>query len=385
MRVLSKRIALTCVLLMVGSCATTKVEPLRADHVPDIATDEGGLWAQSEKFEKLVAHASERENDAALNAYLKELVCRIAADLCDDIRIYVFRISQPNAFMTPNGMLAIYSGMLLRLENEAQLVEVLGHEIGHYRNRHSLENFRKTKQVAAVFTPVMGVAGLAGGSGAALLVAVGAGARLAAYSRDQEREADDEGFKALQAMGYDTNAAWQIWAYLRDEEKYIDRGFLEPFFASHPSSTERLARLRERAALANVKPNASASNGYIAVVAPFVRAWLQDELALRQYARTEVLLTRLRNAATKPAEWDFALAELYRKRGAADDQTRAITKYLAAQQDPTAPVQSFRELGILYQKLGQKEKARMAFKQYLLKATAATDKAMVESYLNELK
>ena len=47
-----------------------------------------------------------------------------------------------NASMAPNGMMQVWSGLLLRVDNEAQLAAVLGHEIGHYLARHSVERLR---------------------------------------------------------------------------------------------------------------------------------------------------------------------------------------------------------------------------------------------------
>ena len=86
--------------------------------------------------------------------------------------------------MAPNGMLQIWSGLLLRVENEAQLAAVLGHEIGHYLQRHTLDHLRdaKSRCAFATFMAAFGVVGL-----------VGQMATLASaftFTRDQEREAD---------------------------------------------------------------------------------------------------------------------------------------------------------------------------------------------------
>ena len=57
---------------------------------------------------------------------------------------------QFNAMMAPNGMMLVWSGLLLRVENEAQLAAILGHELGHYLERHSVEQLRAAKDRAVL-------------------------------------------------------------------------------------------------------------------------------------------------------------------------------------------------------------------------------------------
>jgi len=50
-----------------------------------------------------------------------------------------------NAGMAPNGMMQIWSDLLMRVESEVQLAPVIEHEIGHYLQRHTVERLRDIK------------------------------------------------------------------------------------------------------------------------------------------------------------------------------------------------------------------------------------------------
>ena len=81
-------------------------------------------------------------HDLKLHAYVEDIACRLGASHCPDIRVHIVRTPWFNASMAPNGMMQVWSGLLLRADNEAQLAAVLGHEIGHYISRHSVERLR---------------------------------------------------------------------------------------------------------------------------------------------------------------------------------------------------------------------------------------------------
>ena len=76
--------------------------------------------------------------------------------------------------MAPNGVMMVWTGSLLRMRNEAQLALVLGHEFGHYRERHTLQQWRKLKRTRA-FLGTFGV------------LASGAGVGMAGHGRQHRR------------------------------------------------------------------------------------------------------------------------------------------------------------------------------------------------------
>jgi Zn-dependent protease with chaperone function len=105
---------------------------------PDPASDEGGLWAMIAHEEQRIRRSQLLMRDRELHDYLHTVACKLGGEHCPDIRIYPIRTPWFNASMAPNGMMQVWSGLLLRVDNEAQLAAILGHEMGHYVLHHVL-------------------------------------------------------------------------------------------------------------------------------------------------------------------------------------------------------------------------------------------------------
>ena len=111
-----------------------------------MASDEGGYgpsWTGRNRLRRSPFNL----RDPKLRSYVQDIACRLGAGHCPDIRVHLVRTPYFNASMAPNGMMQVWSGLLLRVDNEAQLAAVLGHEIGHYLARHSVERLRDVKDV----------------------------------------------------------------------------------------------------------------------------------------------------------------------------------------------------------------------------------------------
>jgi len=363
--------------LLLAACASApKVERLSPAAPPmDSASDEAGLIMQMDRYETDLAHSPAVVRDPALNRYLKMLTCQVAGDYCPEIRVYLIRQPYFNAQMAPNGMLILWTGLLLRVEDEAQLAAVIGHEVGHYVERHSLARWRKLKSTSnlALALQVLGGGGLIGAA-----ASLGAYSGLFAFSRDQEREADDYGLRRLRQLGYDDRRVGALWAEVWEEEKMRDRELLSSIFATHPASEERRDRLTQAALGQQDRRDGEA---YWAAVEAHRADWLEDEIGRRHYSQTQVLMTRLRALPQATAESAYFMAEMYRRRGQAGDLERARDTYLQATDAADAPAASWRGLGLVLRQLDQPDAARAAWREYLRRAPDAEDKAMIESWL----
>ncbi|HEX2117357.1 MAG TPA: M48 family metallopeptidase, partial [Alphaproteobacteria bacterium] len=205
-----------CAALALAGCVTDGVKPapIAPGYKPSAATDEGGLWQIMDKAEAETKRSRFLVRDAELNEYVRDIACRLAGNHCSDLRVYITRTPAFNASMAPNGMMTVWTGLLLRTQNEAQLAAVLGHEIGHYIHRHSLQvyrNARDTADVAAFLS--IGLAG-AGVGIVGSMVQLAALASIFAFNRDQEREADDVGLKLMTEAGYRPIEASRVWEQL---------------------------------------------------------------------------------------------------------------------------------------------------------------------------
>ena len=119
-------------------------------YQPDAASMEGGLWMVSDHAEKNLQTSPLLVKDVALNAYVRGVVCKLAADRCGSIRLYIMEVPHFNAYMMPNGAMVVWTGLLLRVQNEAQLAYILGHELTHYEHRHTLEAFHRAESTSTV-------------------------------------------------------------------------------------------------------------------------------------------------------------------------------------------------------------------------------------------
>lgn len=349
-------------------------------------TDEAGLWMIFEQAERDIRRSPLLIKDPALNAYVRDVVCKIAGPRCGEIRIYILDIPIFNASMAPNGMMHVWSGLLLRAENEAQLAFVLGHELKHYTAKHSLERWRSLRNTAnalAFFSLIAAGAGVGFVGTLAQLAALGS---LFSYNRDQEREADAGGLEALSAGGYDVRAGAAIWTTLIEEQKANkDRKSRSLFTATHPSPEERVKTLREAAdRLAMTAPGTTGEGPFRVAVRSHRPTWLEGELSRGEYDESLVVIGRLLIVEPSSGELLYFQGEAYRRRSGDGDLQRARESYERAIAASTPYPQAYRGLGLVALKQGDKETARRAFAAYLERAPQADDRAMIEFYLRSL-
>jgi predicted Zn-dependent protease len=345
---------------------------------PDLASDEGGLWAMMDREEARLRRSPFLMRDATLRSYLQDLACRLSGPHCPDVRVYPVRTPLFNASMAPNGMLQVWSGLLLRVENEAQLAAVLGHEMGHYLQRHALERMRDARSRSAFATLIgaFGVVGLAGQAAAYVT--------MFAFSRDQEREADAIGLTLMRDAGYDPREAAKIWDNLRAElaaAPNAEAAQANPMLATHPASQERSATLRQLAEGAT-GGNLGAAE-YAAAVQAIRPLLLDDELRRGQYGQMLVLMDRLVAAAPERADLFFCRGEARRLRAHDGDLDAALDDFGRAIALGREPPAVHKSLGLIHRARSEDAEAAAAFRRYLELAPDAPDARLIRSYLSE--
>jgi predicted Zn-dependent protease len=167
-----------------------------------------------------------------------------------DYQFNVVNASEINAYALPGGKISITRGLLSRMENEAQLASVLGHEIGHVAARHSASGY--TRQVLAGILTAVGVAALeqANITGGDLLAQGGILASnlvLMKYSRDQERQSDELGMEYMARAGYNPEGMVQTMKILMGAHDR-EPSAVEGLFMSHPLTSERVNAAERMAA-----------------------------------------------------------------------------------------------------------------------------------------
>jgi predicted Zn-dependent protease len=182
--------------------------------------------------------------DSDLNQYVDDTGKMIAGHTHRPQMPYSFRAVNAtylNAYAFPGGSIACTRGILLELENEAGLAALLGHELGHVNARHTAQQMSKGSLTSLILSGVGAYAEKGGGGLGNLATGLGnfaAGALLAKYSRDNEREADSLGMEYMVRSGYSPDGMVGLMDMLRSTSKHKPNA-IEMMFASHPMSEER--------------------------------------------------------------------------------------------------------------------------------------------------
>lgn len=359
--------------------------PIVAGYQPQ-DKDERGLWMQVEEVERKLKTSNFVVRDEALNAYVRQVFCRTVGQTeCAGVRLYLLRTADFNASMYPNGMMVVYTGLLLRMRNEAQLAAVLGHEYTHFAHRHSLQNFRnvKSKATIAAWLSVIPVASY----GAAVLlstVRLGIIGSIFHFSRDMEREADAGSIPMLAQAGYDPHEASRIWEQLRSEmdataaarHKRSRKNDDDGFFADHPPTAERVGVLRGLADAQATGAGDSRRPAYRLAMATWWPQLIDDQIKLNDFGGTDFLLADLARDGAAP-EVLYARGELYRTRGRPEDLPAAASYYRQASAMPGAPAEAWRGLGLVELRAGHANEGKAALSDYLAKKPDASDRAMM--------
>ena len=183
------------------------------------------------------------------NEYINEIGQNIVS-VCDRQEItYYFKIiddtTAVNAFALPGGYIYIYTGLLLRADNEAEVAGVLAHEVGHVVGKHGVK--RLTSMYGFQF-----ITAIALGSNPGQLEEIAAnilgGLGMLNYGRKNEFESDDYGIKYLYALGYDPHGFVTFFEKLAELQK-TNPSFVDKLLSSHPQPTERIKRARGTIAL----------------------------------------------------------------------------------------------------------------------------------------
>ncbi len=379
--------------LALGSAALASSAPIQPGYKPGSAVDEQGLWAQMEDYEVQLRRSPFLIRDPELNTYVQRVACRVAHEYCPDLRVYLVRNASFNASMAPNGMLQIWSGVLTRITSDDELATILGHELAHYEQAHTLKRFRAMNRGRAagammdwIPLPVSNVSVILPLGQMAALLASGS------YSRSQELAADVIGAERMRAAGFDPRATVAIWSRLQKEEPALgsNKSYLQLFLRTHPNSrarTDKLAQwLRDNASEADDIAKAGSTQAeFPRLLNAHYRDLMGDQIRSGQYATTLRMLRQHEALGVSPGLLAFFRGEALRQRARPDDLVQARSEYLVAAALPDPPPETHRNLGFLYLKSGDNAAAQASFQRYLTVYPRAPDRELIQSYLSTSK
>lgn len=381
------RFALLSSVLAAGHCLAQDLQPIQPGERPVAGSTEAELWYGMDQAEKSIRSSPLVVHDPALEAYVRKVTCNVAGDHCGDLRVYIIDAPYFNASMAPNGVVLVFTGALLRMQDESELALVLGHEFAHFRQRHSLRFWQKAKRTTA-FMATFSIITYGGGVGLAGSLAELAGAAsLLSFSRSAEREADHIGFETALRSNYDPQAGVRVWTRMLAEERASHNKKPLPVFASHPRTAERLEDVRAAADGASTTGQTRDGRAeYRQAMQVFLPSWLEAELSKRTFDSSIQMISDLRaSSGDSQGLYSFYLAEAYRRRAKNDDRQKAAQLYADAVRIPEAPAAAWREHGLNLRSAGDKSGAANALHEYLRRSPTAADRKFIEQYLSELE
>jgi len=204
----------------------------------------------SREFMKVIEAHYQIIKDPEIVNYVNSVGQKLVATLGPQpfsYHFYIIKEDVYNAFATPAGHIFIYSGLLQALDSEEELASILAHEIAHVVCRHISQKIDMANKVniATLAGVVAGaLLGIGGGSSAAAnaltIGSVAAGQSLTlAFSREDERQADQIGLGILRKAGYNGIGLITSLKKMRSQE-FFGTNQIPTYLQTHPGSEERM-------------------------------------------------------------------------------------------------------------------------------------------------
>jgi len=188
-------------------------------------------------------------NDAAVSSYVNTLGNAIAhttsrADLT--WQFAVVNTDVVNAFALPGGFVYVNRGVLQRAVNESELASVLGHEIEHVVERHSVKQMEQAQQANIGVTLACALTNVCDNQAAQAAIQVGGTAVFAKFSRADEVQADEGGFQNVIRTGINPTGMLTFFQkLLAEEQESGGSGATSSWFADHPGTQDRIADVQK--------------------------------------------------------------------------------------------------------------------------------------------
>lgn len=221
----------------------------------------GELSGWTARIEKILGDAAEEATVAEMGGPLGDVVAtayveRIGQALVSEsdrpgfgYKFDVLGNKTPNAFALPNGSIYVTVGLLRLLRSEAELANVLGHEVSHVTQHHSMKqlkvNLGATGLAAALSRLLKPVLGREDRQSAKELIS---GLITSGYSRENENEADEVGQKLAAKCGWSPRGMVDVMRLFLSMEKERPEG-IKAYMQSHPFAGDRLELAEKRVRL----------------------------------------------------------------------------------------------------------------------------------------
>ena len=397
-RSFNRGFALLVVLLLVISAPASgkKYKPINEipDQVPE-TEEEQGVWQVGLAHQEKVRGSEDLVNNDELERYLEGIMARLMGSMVEEIGlevdVLVFKDPTVNAWAYPNGTVAVQTGLLAAVENEAQLAAIMGHEVSHFLNRHAYIQI-KSKQTQSLIGKSLGalatvaVASQTGTVDTALLDSgqIWTDLVTSGYSRKLETAADSQGLELMIAAGYPPEQAIPAFESMRiadDDVVSVDK-----MWSSHPDIDARKKNLAKQIKKSKVKPGSEGldATAYLRAVRLAALSNSQLQIQNRQFELAIARLEKYTQTLDDDPTGHYLLAEAYRQQSPEGNFEKRIAAYEQTIELHSDLAEAYRELGLTYRQIGEKDEAEQALTQYLTLAPTAADAPIIAWYIEGL-
>jgi beta-barrel assembly-enhancing protease len=242
--------ALFCALLVAAAFGVSgcQVDPLTGKRVFNVYSFEQEKQLGDEAIQPILAELGGQYPDPELQAYVTRIGNEIVAAAHTHVdersgfpdwefQFYVANTSMINAFALPGGHVVLTRGIMLELKSEAEMANLLGHEVAHVFARHSAE---RMSDMTLMMLPVMVLGAFEETQGVAVVGMVALQLLSLSYSRHDEREADEFGLRFAADAGFNP---YGMVGVMRMIEGFSDAAGGPPpeFLSTHPNPGDRVA------------------------------------------------------------------------------------------------------------------------------------------------
>jgi predicted Zn-dependent protease len=378
-------ILIVTALCLLAACSAPG--PISLNKNPAACVDEKILWHNARQEQLKIDASGLLYQDSQLENYLNRIVAKLQINSgCTDISFQVKIIRDPhlNAFALPHGAIYIHTGILARMDNEAQLAALLAHEMTHCTHRHALKVMRLIKNRSAHMAAIEQTLGKIPAI-RELTRVLGQTASMAAvngYTRELETEADRGGLDLVVKAGYDPRQALALFKHLSREIEL--EGIKEPFFfGTHPNVQQRIENVSDWLA--------SEFNGQTIGVTkgPIFRTHLKQlilvnaslDLQQGRFAAACRGVEKYLQTHLQDARACYLFGEILRQRAAPGDSLTALKWYEKAVMLDPSYAAAFQAMGMIHYKQGHRLLAQKYFQTCLSLAPDTPDRAYIEGYL----
>jgi len=323
-----------------------------------------------------VKHQMPLIEEGEIVAYVRSLGSKMVKQMGTTLYDYqFFVIDKPdvNAFAVPGGYVFVYRGLIEALGSEGELASIIGHELAHVQARHIQRRMEQGK-VLSIATLVGALAaaflGMSAGGDASRAVLMGsmAGSKSLElkYSRDNEEEADQLGFRYLCDAGYDPIHTIHAMQALGQNRIASGTSNIPSYLSTHPGASERIQYLQVMVDdYRKNHPQSQQRSPANDEEFKLVRAALISE-----YSDSKIAMARMQAEYRQGGEASaYGLGRLYLREGHIEEAIPYLQD--AASRHPSSPL-VLTTLGSAYFQLGRLNEAQRVLQSALLVDPSST-------------